>query len=357
MANPSQATTGDDAILDAYCDRLQATFDRARAATGCRADRTFTLAGEEVRLRFASEALAKILTPALAHLPAVSFSSGLDVLCWEGDAPDVQLPPLPWAWPEKWRNGSRYRPCQNPHFVISDLRDSEAIVLLRTDTGQAFFWTRCVDRLPTWHFGSPLLAIFSAWACAHGLILAHAACVGTERGGVLLVGKGGSGKSTTSLLCAEAGLRYLSDDYCVVQPGPVPIVFSLYNTGKLLRAKLPQMPRLAGYAIEPSRDAYDKPVIHLNRVPGIAVETQLPLRAILVPVVTGGPGTTVAPTTEAQALLALAPSTIFQLQNNAPDFFRAMGALVRRVPCFRLNLGTRFDEIPPSIHGLLKRLP
>lgn len=357
VANPTQAPTGDDSLLDGYCDQLRATFERARTATGCRVDRTFLLAGQEVKLRFASESLTRILGPALAHLPAAAFSSGLEVMCWEGDTPEVQPPALPWGWPEEFRNAPYYHPAGHERFFASAYPESAAVVLMRTDRETAFFWTRAAAGLQTYHYASPLLRIFTAWTRPRGLVMVHAGCVGTESGAVLLVGKGGSGKSTTSLVCAEQGMAFLSDDCCLVRPGHSPTAYSLYNSGKIVRAALPLHPRLAAHAIDPHVEPDSKPVVFLNGIAGTDVRTQLPVRAILVPAITGEPETQIAPISPAGALLALAPSTLFQIQNTDRESFHAMAALVRNVPCFQLNLGTRFAGIPPAIRSLLERLP
>ena len=49
----------------------------------------------------------------------------------------------------------------------------------------------------------------------------------------LITGSGGAGKSTTALLCLQAGLAYLGDDYVVIALDPVPTAYSLYCTAKL----------------------------------------------------------------------------------------------------------------------------
>ena len=50
---------------------------------------------------------------------------------------------------------------------------------------------------------------------------------------MLLAGKGGSGKSTTALVCLHSSLVYAGDDYCLLATDDGPYVFSLYSTGKL----------------------------------------------------------------------------------------------------------------------------
>ena len=60
-----------------------------------------------------------------------------------------------------------------------------------------------------------------------------AAAVGQAAGGVLLVGAGGSGKSTCALSCLTSDLLYAGDDYVAVELRPEPRVLSLFCSGKL----------------------------------------------------------------------------------------------------------------------------
>ena len=76
-----------------------------------------------------------------------------------------------------------------------------------------------------------------------------------------------------------------------------------------------------------------------------------PLRALLLPRVTGRPATTLNPASKSAALLALAPSTIIQLHTAGRDALERMTALVRQVPCYNLELGTDIAGIAPVLAG------
>ena len=81
-----------------------------------------------------------------------------------------------------------------------------------------------------WHFYGPVMfQKFPIISMAHQFIryftiglgkhkqqVVHAASVGTKDGAVLIVGKGGSGKSTSALACLNAGMYYLGDDYTLI---------------------------------------------------------------------------------------------------------------------------------------------
>ena len=90
--------------------------------------------------------------------------------------------------------------------------------------------------------------------------------------------------------------------------------------------------------------------------PGSTVDG-FPIRAILLPRVTGRPETLLSPSSSGDALAALAPSTIFQLSRADHGAFQTMARCVRQVPCYRLDLGTDLSRIPNVILRVLSGEP
>lgn len=83
---------------------------------------------------------------------------------------------------------------------------------------------------------------------------------------------------------------------------------------------------------------------------------RLPLRAILVPRISGRPETTIEPSTPMAALRALAPSTLLQLPGEGRETMTRLSTLVRRVPIYTLNAGTDMRGIAQCVEGLLQQL-
>ena len=80
-----------------------------------------------------------------------------------------------------------------------------------------------------------------------------------------------------------------------------------------------------------------------------------PLRAIIAPRVQGDKPR-LSPLPAAQALAALAPSTLLQLVPGGQEALSAMAKLLDRVPAFRLEVGGPTELIPPTIQALLQEL-
>jgi hypothetical protein len=190
----------------------------------------------------------------------------------------------------------------------------------------------------------------------HGRQFVHAAAVGTDDGCVLIVGKSGSGKSTTALACLLAGMRYVGDDHFLLENGAPPIAHSLYGSGKLFGHNIARLPALAPLVSNPERLGFEKGVFFIADHFPAAMRRRSPIRALLVPALTAEPGPSIEPVPKAAVLAALAPSTLLQLASVRGESMRAMAALVSSAPGYRLNLCSDVEKVPPLLVELLARL-
>src|SRR5207237_110630 len=167
--------------------------------------------GLPIRLRFAGPALVPRVMPAFAHLvsePTPGRGDVLTVCLWDSASTRTRLPPT---------------------TLLPRVEDAPSRYLYRT--GNLSFVFR---------------------ASAHRSELSfHAAAVGNDGRGVLVVGPGRSGKSTTALACLAAGFDYAGDDYVVVSSEP-PHVHSAYCAGKLAWSDLARHPALLPDPVEPA---------------------------------------------------------------------------------------------------------
>ena len=223
------------------------------------------------------------------------------------------------------------------------------------------WWTRDASAIPSHERAAPLRTLLG-WALAdQGLQSVHAAAVGRPDGGVLLAGPGGSGKSSTALRCLAAGLGHLADDYCLVAtgrttPSGVPTAHSLYAVAKLDGpADLERLPEFGASVTNFDRVGTEKLVIDVAREHADRIVTSFPIRAVVVPHVDPSGPTALVALPPAAALRALGPTTLLQLPGSGAAALRAMGDLVRAVPCFTLRLGPDSHVAPALIADLLDR--
>jgi hypothetical protein len=170
----------------------------------------------------------------------------------------------------------------------------------------------------------------------------------------LLSGRGGVGKSTTSLACLNADLRYVSDDYCLIAADPEPYAYSVYNTAKLHSDTVRQISSVKPAVSARRFDDTDKAVLFLYPHFAGKIITGFPLRAILIPVITGSRITTVTGASSGEALKALALSTMSQLAYAGQSSLSIMQKIVKEVPCYHLHLGRDLAAIPGVIAELVR---
>jgi hypothetical protein len=337
-------------------------FQRAAQVAGA-VERFYKIGSYTLCLRFAGAGLMPQLAPALSHLEIESTAHpDLTICLWDSASTRTRLPLLIGSlieqvqrnWQEylgprrelKAYDGDRIR----THFHLGP----NILSVLDRQQNLACYWIDDAQDIPYWEQGSPVQTILNLWMSDRQHQYVHAGAVGTPAGGVLLAGKGGAGKSSTALACIDSPLIYASDDYCLVTADPQPYVYSLYNTAKLKgQADLERFPKLAHMVDNLDRLELEKAMLFLHQHHPEKISRGFPIKAVLLPQVTGKLDTHLSPTTAGNALRALAPSTIFQLAGSGQTAFRMMSSLVKQVPCYTLELGTDMAQIPDAILRLL----
>lgn len=328
----------------------------------------YRISNYTVHIKFANETIQKKLSSAQEHLiiPYDSeLQTDLTVLVWEQASLGKPLPSEIRSWffrlakfPETYlaprgeiKNGN------GQQVLIAYNGGSGVISLYDINKKLALCLIRDVTKLPYYEIGSPLKVIWH-WLVQHkGQLMLHAGAVGIENKGVLLVGKGGSGKSTTALSCVGSELKYLSDDYCVVTQEPNLTVHSLFSTVKLVGENdLKRFPYINNFLSNLANLKFEKAMAFVTQFSSESVLDQLPLRAIIIPQVTGLKTTTWEKASPAKALFSLAPSSILQLPYANENTFQRISKIASELPCFSLKVGTEIKQIPKSILEILEEL-
>lgn len=342
----------DTPIPATFFEGVYQAFQKAEKAMGL-IDHFYAIGGHTVRLCFAGSALVSRITPALEHLITEPTSSpALTVCLWDSASTGIPLPPPPWSADASIARGE-VRGCIDDHIHISFQLWDSILNMFDNHSALATFWLPDARQLPYHESGAPLRSILHWWLGIHGLQFVHAAAVGTVEGGVLLAGKSGSGKSTTALNCLKSQLVYVSDDYCLVAADPQPYVYSLYNSAKVNADNIHRVPHLKSAISNADRLDSEKALLFLYEHFPEKIVNGFPLRAVLLPRVTGHPETRLTPVSPATGLRALAPSTIFQLAGAGKGAFQTMAKLVKKIPCYHLELGTDISGIPGVISDLV----
>jgi len=191
--------------------------------------------------------------------------------------------------------------------------------------------------------------------------LLHAAVVGTDHGGVVNTGSGGTGKSTAALLCLEAGLTYLGDDYVVVALDPAPTAYSLYCTAKLNDDQAKKFARLLPL-VEPKTGLRahaepEKTVFRLHPAKADSIQNNIALKAILAAVISDHEETSFAAADFYAIQRSAAFTTMAHLPRAGSRSQEFIARLCQNLPRFELRLGRDLAEIPDAIRRFLADVP
>jgi hypothetical protein len=348
----SASAPGGYSAATVFFTAVKREFERAGAAGGL-CDRHYRIAGHRIRLRFAGPVLSSLITPAFAHLEVEPDAEPALTICLgDGVSSGIHMPPDPDAMRREDFQVSLWRLRDGRSEIISQLSDGNCHIL-NTLENLAFYWIDDPNSLFPNETCSPLLLIIHWWMSAHGRHLAHAGAVGSGGRGVLLVGKGGAGKSTVALACLDAGMDYLGDDYCLIENGTVPYAHGLYGSGKLNPEDVALFPRLRPALGNPGKLNGGKAVYFFHRHFRRQMAKGFHVRAIFIPRLQGGGKTNLKRTSGADAFLALAPSTVVQLPGNKERLFHHLGSFVKKVPSYFLEMGPDRAGIAGTIAGFL----
>jgi hypothetical protein len=191
----------------------------------------------------------------------------------------------------------------------------------------------------------------AAWLAHRGSWLMHAAGVALDGRGVLLIGDGGRGKTTTALAAAQRGFSYLGDDLCIVSPDASGrgqhVMHGLYATAKLNPDTRDRLGITAWHQLGTTPKG--KAVAALPTEIGFALS--VPLAAI---VLVGPPRhatTEVAQLSASEAIRHIGTAAGPAVKTSGPTggWLAAMAALARDVPVLGLSLDWDLDRVVGSL--------
>ncbi len=333
-------------------EALHETYQRAVSAAGGPRDCYYELGGYRIRLRLAGPALERPLTRALAHRIAPPGPAALTVCAWDSVSTGTCMPSPEGKWWACGQDGPVDG--EGDGRLCSQLQAGiPALSVLDSGRDLALYCVRDADQVPFYDRAAPLRFIFTCWLNRQGCTLMHAGAVGRPDGGVLLVGKGGAGKSTTALACLHSELLHVGEDYVLLSENPEPFVHTLYDSAKLHPDQLWRLPHLRASISNGDRLGQEKALFYLHEGFGEKLSAGFPVRAILLPQVTGRRETRLVPATLTQCLSALVPSSFVHSPGLGREGVLAMARVAQRIPAYILELGTDLPQIPPLISTLI----
>jgi hypothetical protein len=353
-----------DISPETFFETAYRNFCKAEQTTGISIERFYTIGGHNMRLRLAGSSLFPSFIQAIEHLKTEPFlKPELNVCIWDDVSTHTRMPPPPWG---KYNVYNPNGDAQSVYTRRGDVRgfnndrictaynwSAASLSMLDKRNNLALYWTYDARNLPSYEISAPIRTILHWCMNDHGFQFVHSGAVGTSYGGVLLAGKGGSGKSTTVLSCLSKDMLYVSDDYCLIAADPVPYAYSIYSSAKLNADNIDRVPHLMPTLSNRDRMDKEKAVFFLYPYFEKKITTGFPVRAILLPRIMDKRDTTLTPASPMEALKALALSTMSQLARSGRESVQIMHHFVQQLPCYHLELGTELARIPDVIAGLI----
>jgi len=336
-----------------YFQQIHESLLAAQRAWPEPVDFFFSLAGARVRLRFYTPALMPPMTEAFSHLQTEPGRAELTISVWDGSRGGQTIPPPP-ELSDKHRfhryfNDGRFR-------VACKLYPNRINAFDRVEK-EAMYWIDEAGQLPWWEYAAPLRTIFSWWASPRGMHLIHAGAVGREGGGVLLGGRGGTGKSWAAVSCLGSDLLYAGDDYCLVGEDAAPRAHSVYGMAKLKGSEdLKVFPDLEPLVANGRLRDPEKVVVRVAAARAGQMIAHFPVKAVLLPRVVANGDAALEETSPENAMRVIFSSSARQSFGLGVGDFYSFFRFMRKLPCYVFRTGTDPREMPGVISDLLNKI-
>ncbi|WP_234734745.1 phosphoenolpyruvate carboxykinase (ATP) [Tellurirhabdus bombi] len=326
---------------------LEATRQRVEDAKDVqRSSYSFDWANHRVGVELVGIEDTAFFTDAIAHRLTAAVGSPELMIYVVDDSQAQAILPEPFWDPEDLDPYGRLQGLDEGEFAEYS-SFNQVFTVINRKAGLCVIWVRDVASLPEWERSFPFRTVLYQWFKNSSFLFVHAGAVGNENGGVLLTGKGGMGKSTATLSCLGSELRYAGDDFVMIDTENLE-VHSLYNVAKLEASNLHRFPHLVPFISNKASLPQEKGQVFLHFCNPGSLILHFPIKAIFLPRFTGQETTALRPATKAEALRALAPSTIGLLKAET-SLFAQIARLVHQLPCYWIETGTQLETIPATI--------
>lgn len=219
----------------------------------------------------------------------------------------------------------------------------------------AIYWLQNEELIPDYERSFSFRWILHHFTEKTDFCMLHAAGLGNTKGGFILPAKSGSGKSNTSLACIGSNIKYLGDDFILVDSVNL-IAYNLYNCAKIEPRRIRYFKKISS-VLNDNLTKYNSEKAHIYLYPQFksSLINSFKIKAILIPQFTGNLTTIISKASAADSLIAMAPTTIGVLKASKLSF-QKMAKITKNLPAFSIKTGSNLSEIPAKINLLLNSI-
>jgi hypothetical protein len=288
-----------------------------------------------------------------AHLqedPDPSRTADLTISLW--DQADVTRPV---ALDAGGAESPSFRKSADGRFAFSRL--SHSLSCLDREEARIVGFVDDARCLSLYERGRPLHVPLSIWHADRGVPLIHAGLVSQRGMGLLFAGSAGAGKTTAALSCLCAGFDYLGDDLVGLETASeVFLGHSLYGSSFVDPRSFRWFSPICGHSIQGGHAGEEKQLAFLTEIFAARMQRVCEIRAVVLLRLPRDScqRPDVHPASKAEALLALAPSSLLiGVLSPGVSGFEALARLVESVPCYWLEPGSDVGRIPSEVGRLI----
>ena len=324
----------------------------------------FNFAGNPVLIRVAGKHLARRFFRPFAHLQATAITSEirLTIELWDEHETDTPFP----VTCDPVETGYGLSESEQANGILTSSADGacltfrQANTLAMLDRNQGVILGCCrSEESGCFDLAKPLISLLSVWYYDRRIYFLHAGLAAKEEQGLLFCGPGGSGKSTTLLSCVLDKFHYLADDITGIRfdDGEGCTGFSVFNSVCMEQQNVLNNFKQFAIHAHKGRCNRDKWVLFLSELFPRYCASWVRVKAIVLPRIFNGAYTRFVQASKAEALLRLAPSTLFFIRPSLPkqEAFEKLADLVSRLPAYWLNLGRDRKSTTRCVNEILAK--
>lgn len=333
---------------------MQAAFEDAMAARKEAVSvHHYTVAGIDVRLRIAGRRLAEEILPPFDHLRSGAPARKPEFTIDAWDQEETGIDGTPGGMHDDKEAFSVLTASPEGRYVAEERHDRMSWLDRRERHVVGYMGS--ADRLYVDERARPFQRLLSVGFNDRKIQLIHSGLVSWEGGGVLFVGMGGAGKTTSSISCLLDGFGYLGDDFLGLEETPDGSFtgYGIYASCLLTPGHLTRFPDLMPHAGAANHAHEDKSLVYLSRLFPERMEQSIAISVIALPRVVDSDKTSFCPASKGEALLALAPTSVMFLPGANVRSLDKLARLVERVPCYWLELGRDINQIPDTVRQMV----
>lgn len=330
---------------EAFFNHLYAGYQAAAQASGSAAESLYRIGGKRVRIGYASQACVQTFAPALAHLcngsDAISdLATDFTILVWDCVSTGAPVLNAPWSLAD-YLPSRMVRGYCDERFRTITFHDQAVCLMIDQQARVGIYWRQNIAEVSAHERAAPFRELFCWWMITQQRFFVHGGAID----GVFLAGVGGVGKSTTALACLAQGLAWAGEDYVLLATDEEACAYSLYCTAKLSEFSLRLLPRYRTSVMIPPTEESGKAILNLYPCYAEKIVSQVPLRAVVLPTVGEQSQSRLVPISGATVFRPLFSSTLMQLPSADPALLHGMANVLRKLPCYRLEIGRDLGQL------------